>query len=227
MAVTTTVSDIIAAALAKSTKNRANIIATSATEMLEVVKRAMRGLYSVASEVNPTFFAKSAVVTYLAPGWARPSDAELVFRIEKGGTEVAVVPYDDTAAETGKPAVYALGQIYRPAGNALDPINTDDLLFFYSKIPASPASVDATIDPMWVEQFNELLILEVAMYLALKDGRMDEVAELKPMRDQWALLFIKFLEHETANLRRRFGQARQFNTQSISALISTLAGGAA
>lgn len=226
MAVTTTVSDIIAAALAKSTKNRANIIATSATEMLEVVKRAMRGLYSVASEVNPTFFAKSAVVSFAAPGWARPSDAELVFRIEKDGTEVAVVPYDDTAAETGKPAVYALGQVYRPAGNALDPV-AGDLVFFYSKIPASPANVDATIDSMWVEQFNELLILEVAMYLALKDGRMDEVAELKPMRDQWALLFIKFLEHETANLRRRFGQARQFNTQAISALISTLAGGAA
>lgn len=220
MAVTTTVTDILVAALARSQKNRPNAIATNASELLEVVFRAMRALYALAAEVNPTFFADSDDVAYAAPGWARPPEAENVFRIELDGTEVAVVPYDDLGAETGMPAVYALGQIYRSAGNADDPTAADTLRIFFSRLPEKPTSVSDTLDAQWPEQFNELLNLEVAIYLALKDGRMDEVQILRPARDGWATLYGKFLEHETSNLRRRFGHAKKFNSNMIEKFLA-------
>lgn len=225
MAVTVTPNEIIVAALARSSKNRPGDIATNATELLQTVIRATRGLYAFAARINPLFFATTSTVTYSAPGWARPELAESLFRIENpDNIEVVVVPYDDRVAEVGKPALYRMGQVFRSAGNALDPVS-GNLTFFYSKRPTSPANVSVALDSSWVESYNDLLILEVAIYVALKDGRLDEVAALKTERDDWARLFIAFLEHETANERRRFGLLRYTNTASIMPIGSLLAGG--
>ena len=212
-----TPNDIIVAAIARSTQNRANILAAP-SEMLRVVSASLRGAFSIAAEVNPEFFAQSADVAYVVPGWARPADAENIFRIEVVGSgECAVVPFDDLGAETSMPAVYALGQIFRPAGNAGDPGAADSLRFFYSRVPAVPANVDAALDASWPTHFDPLLIEDVATYLAIKDGRMDEATTLSQERNRWLVLYVKFLEHEHTNLRRRFGHRKQFNTRSISA----------
>jgi len=368
MAVVTTPQDILNGAYAKSMKNDAGTIATESTELLEVVIRAMRGLYAFAARVNPTFFAETASVAFSSPGWARPASAESVFKIEMpsglsqhgllaidatpesfktsqvayykiagvlyskvattgisftaahtvntgaaagtywgailvqidaGGTistkvvaadqaystealaisnlpapdasnvalghitvnsnsgaawtgntddltdgsdcveanfynasawsnfQVVTVPFDDPTAESGLPAVFSFGQIYRPAGNSNDP-TSGNLTFYYAKRPDDPASLSSTLDALWTEQFNELLILEVAIYLALKDsgsGRETELGGLMKDRDKWAQLFIAFLEHETSNERRRFGHTRRFNTNTMVPLGQLLAGG--
>lgn len=226
MAVTTTPRAIIEGAHGKSLKNKAGQIATDATELLNVVIRATRGLWAFAARINPTFFSTSTSVAFASPGWARPVNAESVFRIENvTPVEVVVVDIDDRKAETGKPAVYRLGQIYRGAGNALDPIS-GNLTFFFSKRPTDPANLDALLDPLWegAEQFNELAILEVAIYLALKDGRAEEIPGLTADRDNWAQLFAAFLEHETVNVVRRYGHVRRFNTDSLVPVMSLLAG---
>lgn len=235
MAVTTTVQDILDGAYSKSTKNRPGTIATEATELVDVVQRSINGLYAIAARVNPLFFASTQNVT-LATGWARPETAESVFRVEGGtnppttpnvatGTEVVVVPFDDRAAEPLKPAVYRYGQKYYTAGNALDPVN-NDLMFYFSKRPSTLTVVASVLDAQWVEQFNELLMLEVAIYLALKDNRGDEVMLLKQERDRWATQFLAFLEHETANERRRTGHIRRINTEMLQSFGRMLAGGA-
>lgn len=224
MAVTTTPRQILTAAYSYSTKNRPGVIASESTELLQVVIRAMRGLFAFAARVNPTFFAESASVAFAGTGWPRPEGAESVFRVEQAGVEVAIVPYDDRGAEAGMPALYRFGQVYRPAtAGAPDP-QSGNLTFFYSKRPTSPATLDATVDPLWVEQFNELLALEVAIYLSVKDGRTDELASLLQQRDKWIQLFVAFLEHETANERRRFGHIHRINVQT---LVPLLAGGQA
>ena len=229
----TTPQDILNAAYAKSEKNMPGTIATESTELLQLVIRAMRGLYAFAARVNPIHFAESAAVVLAAGKWARPATAESIWRIEGGaatvpvmaaGTEVVVVPVDDKLAESGKPAVYEFGQAFYSAGNASDP-TSGTLTFFYSKRPTDPATLSAALDAMWVEQFNELLVLEVAIYLALKDGRADEAAALRAERDREAQLFIAFLEHSTANTRRRYGHIRRINTQTLVPLTSLLAGG--
>lgn len=227
MPVTTTPRQILTGAYAKSKKNQPGQIATESTELLQVVIRAMRGLYAFATRINPTFFADTFDVAYAAPGWARPEGAESIWRIEfqATGAEVVVVPFDDRKAEELLAAVYRFGQIYRPAGNANDPGATDSLTFFYSKRPSDPADLDSPVDALWQEQFNELLILEVAIYLALKDGRQAEADALKEERDRWATLFVAFLEHETIGERRRWAHLRVFNTQVLVAASQLLAGG--
>jgi hypothetical protein len=163
-------------------------------------------------------------------GWARPINAESVWRIEStnntvpttvSGSEVCVVPFDDKTAESGKPSVYEFGQEFYGAGNSLDP-TSGTLQFFYSRRPTDPASLTATLDASWLEQFNEILILEVAAYLALKDGRGDEYAALSADKASWIKQYIMFLEHSTANERRRFAHVRRINTQTLVPLASFL-----
>ena len=235
MAVTTTPRDVILAAYAKSTKNKPGTIATEATELLQVFIRSMRGLYSVAARVNPTFFAEDVDVTLAASAWARPETAESIYRIERvagttGGTgsagdEVAVVPLDDKTAEKGMNAVYEFGQKFKTAGNSLDPTG-GDLKFYYAKRPTDPADLDTAIDALWQESYDELLILETAIYLAMKDGRNAELENLKGARDTWAGLFIAFLEHSTANERHRIGHLHTIVTKRLIPLNALFAGGA-
>lgn len=223
MPVTTTPQDIITAARLRSIKPTS---ATDATELKEVVVRALRGIYSVAARVNPFFFGDTETVVFGSGGWARPANSESIVRVEletEGGAEVAVTELDDKLAEAGMPSVYRFAQKYRTVGRANDPEAADDLVFWFAKIPDTPANIAAPLDQTWVEHFNELLILETAIYLALKDRRFDEVGELKPARNDWARLFIQFLEHETVTISRRFGQ---FNRYTVADLLPMLAGGA-
>jgi len=322
MAVTTTPTDLIEAAYAKSMKNNPGQIATETTELLQVVVRMLRKFYSIAARVNPLYFADTEVVapTASGDGWTRPEGAESIFRIEKkkagtpvytadntgdgvvtvtvgpdavlgayvlectaeagnGGTfkltdpagviaaadvavgtlhtttgelnvlvadgaedwdtgdiititvtdqEVVVVPENDRGAESGLPAVYRKGKTFYAAGNTYDPVETalgDSLTFWYSKRPDDPASVDGVVDLSWEEAYNELVILEIALYLSNKDGRNEEMAQLASERDEWLRLFIMFLEHETSNERRRYGHLRRFNTQSLVPLNDLMIGG--
>lgn len=225
MAVTTTVQDILDAAYAKSTKNQPGTIATEATELYSVVVRSLRGLYAFAARINPVYFSDTAAVTESSGVWERPEQAEAILRIETAaGDEVVVVPYDDRLAADPKPQVYEFGGDFTAsAGQTAAP--TGDLTFWYSKRPADPTPADLTgvLDEDWQEDFNELLILEVAIYLALKDGRGDEVVLLKEERNQWAQIFANHLQHATSNLQRRFGHKRYVNVDS---LLPMLTGGA-
>lgn len=234
MAVTTTPNDILIGAYAKSTKNKPGTLATEATELLQVVIRAMRGLYAAAARVNPYFFAESADVTISGGAWARPETAESVVRLERvaattgglgaAGTRIIVVPFDDRAAEPGKPAVYRFGQQYWSAGNSPDPTG-GDIKFYYAKRPTDPATVNSTLDAKWTEQFNELLMLEVALYLATKDegARGNELQSLDRERMKWVELFKGFLEHETADVVHRFGHIQRINTSELVPLLAPAA----
>lgn len=229
MAVTTTPKDLMEAAYAKSMKNNPGQIATESTELLQLVIRTIRKFYSVAARVNPLHFATSATVTF--PGastpWTRPEGAESVYRLETAaGAEIVVVPENDRDAEEGLAAVYYQGKKYYEAGNASDPDpSADSIVFWYSKRPTDPASITATIDADWDEAYNELLILEIALYLTNKDGRAEELAHLHGEREEWLRLFIMFLEHETVGIRHRFGHIRRFNTPSSVSLNDLLIGG--
>ena len=233
-----TVAEIIELANSRSMKNKPGVIATD-SEMLEVVVKVQRKLFAVSARINPSFFGVSEGVSFLL-GWARPTAAELIHRIEAAadtvdgsgaaiatGTEIAVVPFDDRAAERYKPAVYRFGQVFQSVGETIDPAS-GDLTFFYSKRPSDPASVGANLDTMWPEQYDELLAVEAAMYLAVKDSvsqRGDEFAALRAERDELLRAYVMFLEHETANESRRWGQLRRFNSAQLVPLSRYFAGG--
>lgn len=227
MAVTTTVQQLLDAAYAKSTKNRPGTIATEATELLQTVVRIIRGVYSFAAEVNPVHFSAKSAVIGVGSVWARPEPAEAILRIETAaGAEVAVVPFDDRLAADPKPSLYEFaGGFTADPGQTAAPGATDTLTFWFSKRPNDPTpfNLAGVIDPDWQEDYNELLILEIAIYLALKDGRFDEVEVLKLDRNVWAQRFGAYLQHATANLQRRFGHRKHVNVDS---LLPMLTGGA-
>lgn len=219
----TTVQEILLAAYSKSAKNRPGHIASESTELLQVVVRALRGLFADGVKFNQKFYARRASVAYdgTAGGWPRPDAAEAIVRIElPNGKRVAEVPFDDREAEKGLPSVYGLGQVFYSAGNTNDPVS-GNLVMFYSARPRDLTDLEAdpegTLDPNWPEQFNELLILEVAIYLATKEGNREaEVQALQAEYQKWYTRYTEFLMHETTTLVRRYGHDNRINTQGVN-----------
>lgn len=213
-----TPNDLIIAAYGLSAQNRPGDIANKVSELLDVVTRAARGCWAFGARINPDFFGTSVAVPYAAPGWARPANAELVWRLEDvAEREVIVVPRGDRTADLARPAVWYLGQVYRSAGNPLDPVAGQALTIFYSQVFPKPGTIDANLSPLWPVQFDELLVREIGLYLAVKDKRADEVPALQVERDRWAQLFAAFLEHETTPRVYRYGAVRTFNVPALIA----------
>lgn len=223
-----TPNDVYLMAYAKSKKNQPGEIATEATELLGLITRALRGLFAFGARVSPQFFGIQADVTGASSKWALPTDVESLYRIEyvTGGAKVELVPFDDRTAAEPDPSVYHFGQSIYAAGNANDPDPAaDDLRFFYAKSAETPASATVELDSLWDEDYDELLAYELAIYLALKDGRNEEVIDLRKDRDRWALLFAAHLEHYMAGEVDRWPGSRALSTERIVPIQRLLAGG--
>ena len=225
----TSVDQILDMAYAKSMQNNPGIIATESVELLGVVQRMLDGCFAVAARVNPIMFAEKVTVAPVGNAWARPAEAESIFLVEKNsdGAEVAVVPYDDQGAESAMPCIYEYGQSFYTAFNLGDPDDTTDSLdFYYARRPDRLTATTDTLDAMWVEQFNELLALHVAKYLATKDigteGRSGEITVLTQEIQAWANRYIAFLEHATSNTRKRHSHMKRINTYSYIPIFSII-----
>jgi len=224
----TTVMQILEMAYAKSTQNNPGTIATESVELLGVVQRVLDGCYAVAARVNPIMFAESAPISPVTASWARPAGAESIFLIEKAdGTTVAVVPYDDQGAESAWPSIYEYGQQFYTAKDLIDPDDSTDILtFYYARRPDILTAPADTLDDMWPEQFNELIVLHVANYLATKDigtqGRDGELQSLAIEIERWANRYVAFLEHSTSNTRKRHSHFKRINTNSYIPIFSII-----
>lgn len=201
----------------------------SPEELVPAVQDSLNALFQIAARVNGAYFGASKTVSYAAPGWKRPDDAESIDRIERAsGEEVVVVPMDQRQAEPGFPCVYRWGGLYRPAGVTPGPNAGEPLTFFYSRMPAQLASPASAIDPAYPTSHLTLLELDVAIRIALKDGG-PSVELVQPLRDERTDAlhrYVAFLEHETADERRSYGLIRKFATNTLVPLHSMLAGGA-
>lgn len=215
----TTVQDIIDGAMAKSTKNQPGTVGTDAIELKNEVQRILQGAFAVAAVVNPTRFGITEDIVGVAGLWARPEAAEAIVRIESATfVEVVVVPYDDRLADDPKPSLYEFGGGFRadPAQTA-PPGDADTLTFWYSKRPDQPQPDDetGTLDGVWPDAYNEILMLQLAIYLSRKDGREEEVQGYLPDRNGWLQRYVSWLQRGTANERRRFGGRKVFNVETL------------
>jgi hypothetical protein len=211
----TTAKQIIEAAYARSTFNDPDKLATN-SELIAVIDRRLKQLYSVASRANPAYFGTSANATGVASAYTRPTDAELVMRVEgvsgvvASGTEISIVPFEDRNAEMA-PVVYLFGSSYISPGGAGNPAATDTIKFYYSKrhpnLDPTLASDHATntLDTSWPEQFNDLLVLHVAKYLATKDNRTAEIQVLNGEEAALIEVFMRHLGHVNYGMKSRWG----------------------
>lgn len=221
----TTAQQIIDAGFAFSFQNRPNTIATHATELVGVVDRKLSQLFADVASQNPTFFGTALPVAFASGGWLIPSDAELVWRITNGsGAEVITVPFDDLAAEPLQPALYQIGQTLYTAGNALDPVS-GNLTFFYSRQSVTLTALSDTLDPLWPEKFNTALILDLAAYLAEKDGRANEGGTWRSEADKWGAMLLRRAEQQMAIEVRRAGFPRKSLTKRTVPAMGTAKAG--
>jgi len=205
--------DIIEAAYSRSTFNDPEKLATR-QELIGVIDRRMKQLYSVIARNNPTYFGTKATVAPQSGSWPRPSSppAELIHRVETAtGQQVHITPFEDRDGEQ-PPAIYQYGQRYFTVGRSNDPLNTATLTFFYSKrhpdLNPTLAWDNAAnrLDDMWPEQFNDLVVLHVARYLSTKDGRGEEIQVLAAEEQALMEVLFNHLTVENFGMTARWGQ---------------------
>lgn len=196
------------------------------TEGLRLGIRVFRKFFSIAARVNPLYFGTSAnLVVVAGVGWTYPAEAEALWRIEQAGAEVLTVPHDDPQADTSRPALLFLGRTFTPAGNVLDPVLDSALTGFYAQRFPAPPDVDTEITALWNVQHDALPIAELAIHLALKDGRTAEIPGLVAERDDHLRLFAAHLEHAVSIEVRRWATLRAIHTNTLVPLSQLLAGG--
>jgi hypothetical protein len=213
-----TAREIIDAAYATSKLNQPGASASETGELLPFLNRSLRGLFAEGARVNRKIFGARFTQPFAGDHWPRPVGAEMILRIEQNGVEVVEVPFDQRRAEPGKPAVYALGQKYYPAGGGVDPTN-GALVFFYSTRPSEVATLAGNIDPLWPSQFDSLLILDMARYLATKDGgekRAQELAAFTAEYEREHGRFVAWLEHESTVEVKSYGHYNRINPPGVT-----------
>lgn len=215
-----TYEEIINAAWGLSTKNVPGKTASEHPELTGVVHRSLKAVYQIAASINAPFFGAQQSVAGSGGSWTIPTRAEQVFYIENpSGDEVIVVRYDERDVDTQKPAVYQLGLEVFPAGNTPDPDPAaDELLFFYAEDPgAAPTGVTDSLPTSWDDSHEDLLILQVGIYLARKDSgpRQGELQALIGERDRELARFVRKVESFQSNIVSRFPGRRISNTESI------------
>jgi hypothetical protein len=221
-----TVNEILVAAYGRSVRFNNQQLATQSSELLQAVTRTVRGVFALTARISPTYYGESAAASYSGGRWAWPAGAELMFYLEHGGEEVVVVPFDQRDAEPTKKAVYAMGKYFYSAGNTGDP-TSGNLTVYFSRRPVDPADVTDPIDPDFPESHLDLIISEIAYYLAIKDGRGDEAGFIES-RDRALALYAAHVEHVFSSMeRRKYGHVRRFNLQALVPNGALLGGGVA
>ena len=212
---------IIDMAYARSKRADPNAEDTTLEELVVILDEIIGTYFQEGARINPDYMGKREVVEWdeAREGWVRPPGAEMILRIEDAaGKEVPTVTFDDKKAEASA-GVYPYGGIYY---RSLDDsgLPAGRLVFFCARTASPIEDGESEIDRLWPHGHEHLPALELAMYLAVKDGREDDLMLLAKSRNRQAIRFGKFLEHEDTTVRRRKRKSRVFATGSIKPVVS-------
>lgn len=192
----TTVVSIIDAAWERSVKNRSSL-AEDDPELVGVLHDVLEGYYDDAARMMSNVFAlDSTAIVYAQGGWAVPAGVNRIYGVRKtSGAKVYVLPEHKRYQALGAPAVWReINTLISIAGN---PASTDQLRIHYSKRPA-PTTYAGSLDLTWPEQYNALLEIRVAQYLAKKSTERDnELAALNADQQEWEARFFAYLAQNT------------------------------
>jgi hypothetical protein len=205
----TTCQTLIEAAYARSTANDPGDLSAD-PELIGVIDRRLKAIYSFAARVNKYYFAKSVPVVGSSGSWAFPSDSESVFYVESTvPAEVHIVPFKDRLSALA-PRVYKYGQALKTVGQAGDPANNATLTLFYSyQHPALNPALSAshatnTLEANWPEEFNDLVVFRLCRYLATKDGVREDLGPIVDEEKELTKVFIRHLQNYNNGVKGRF-----------------------
>lgn len=222
-----TAQQLIEAAYSRSTANDPGKLATDG-ELLGILNRVYQAYYALMAAAAPDrAMARSALVALAGSPAATtlPTDVIDLRRVENAaGAKVNVIPVEEK--DRGwhlAPAVYRQGGSLISRGQAGDPIATDVLTLWHLDAPTALTTLASTIDARYPARFEELLVVELAMYLATKDSGRDagEFAALKTFRDMQVEAFFRLSGLSMTALQSPHGGVI---VQRLNALIGSGAG---
>lgn len=194
---TTTMQQIVEAAYSRSTANDPGKLATDG-ELVAVANRIYHALFALAAVAAPERFTSRVA---LAPLAGNPASALLstdvidVRRVQTGaGARVNVIPVEEV--DRGwhlAPCVYRQGGSLVSRGLTGDPVAGDVLTVVQLDAPTDLTTLASVVDTRFPTRHIELIIVELAMYLATKDTGRDaaEYAALKQFRDMQLEAFFR------------------------------------
>jgi hypothetical protein len=199
-----TAQDYINKAIARSYRNRGEVLAPEGAEMLVQLGDLFVEYYLFATGLNPAVFATTTALSWNGTGWDIPANCDTMIQLRtQAGTPITVVAVDNLDAEPTRPCVYRLGRHYFPAGLPSDPGATG-IVAFYTLIPEPFASLAASPGAEWPAQYDTMVVVDLAMWLAAKDGRTDDVAEMLPLQQKWAGRYTEWCSRESLDLVRQW-----------------------
>lgn len=220
-----TAQEYITQAISTSYLNRGDVLAVDSTEMLSTLTRHFQKYYADAATQESSVFAQIVAVPVLtAPRrWVLPGDIDVLHHLEQNGQPVTVVPYEDrTEAEPSESCVYRLGYVLYPVGNATDPTQ-NALTALYTPVPAAFTALGQSAPASWPTQFDGMVVDHLALWLASKDGRQDDVDRLTANMaggngsPGWTELYATWLGRASINVTRRFASPRPVPSPSTVA----------
>lgn len=219
-----TAQQIIDAAIARSSKNTARL--ADPAELLRMLGLALDKYVMHAAVTAPKTFEEVAFVerdsdTYDTDGWwVIPDNIIVVTLIEDWaipGTEIPVIPDNERRLWRGIPALTRRSNVLYPSPLSLEAMEEIDTLMILGAIQLErPAELTDEMDGRWPERHDTLLEIELARYMATKDGRADELAGLDIEEKAALALYDSWLAVQMANVVSRHGPVqRRANTATL------------
>lgn len=219
-----TFQDVFESTISWSLKEAPEGVTVSDAEAVMIINNGCDGLFLFGSRFNPEYFGQVTPVVGVAGVWDHPVNALLLFhRTDSNGDPVRVVSAMQSSAAHPEPAVRLLGRSYVANGLANDPAGNDTLNLWSVRAPAVGADLADTVDELIIDNFRDLLALETAMHLAIKDNRTEEVDRIRPLRDKWALRWGAYVEAYSVGQTRLWDYG--FASPNLIGINSILAGG--
>jgi len=206
----TTAQNLIEAAYSRSTANDPGKLATDG-ELLGLADRLFQFIYAVAAVAAPERFLSKTTLTLAGspPSVTVPTDLIDLRRVQNAsGGKVNVIPVEEI--DRGwhlAPAVFRQGATIVSRGQSGDPVATDVLTAWILDAPASLSALSTVLDTRFPTRHVELIIVEMAVYLATKDTGRDaaEFAALKDYRDVQRAGFLQLSGLSTTALQSPHG----------------------
>lgn len=178
-----TAQEIVERSFSYSSANDPDRTASKA-EMLVVLNHKLKKYFRRAFRVNPAYFGSSSILTFSGTGWPIPSSMGVYHLQNQAGAEVHVVTVSEKDVTSMPPRVFRIGREYRTVGASGDPPTSETLTAFFGVLPSDVALLTDNLPVEWPEDHEDLLVFELARYLALKDKAREDHDELDDLIEE-------------------------------------------
>jgi len=203
----TTAQQLIESAYSRSTGNDPGKLAGDAELIAYLNRRYQLRFALLAAASGDNMLAKTSLVLAGAPAAAAlPADLIDVIRIENSaGAKVHIVPSDEKDRSWhSTPAVFRQGLSLVSLMRSADPGIASVLTLFYLDAPTALTLLASALDARYPARFENLLTIDLAIYLSTKDDGRDEgeYKELKLEMDREEAAF-NLLVYGSATAKER------------------------